>query len=418
MVLVPASQEAEPLDITVTLHPRAAHAQPHGKALTSVSLPRCYKEKKSEVSAPPVTHPPSPGGALEPPSPSSIGGNSAVASRCGRGSVGDQPGGAACAGARVDPIASSGAVESRSRGGPSGAQQQPARKGPAITAPQDVEGEEVKRRGGLKIPGAGKVRLSRSGSVTPAKPPALDARHIASWDGSQDMVPVASPGTERQSRLPGHVGGEGEAIASPTGERGREAGGIGPAPAGVDGEDGGGGGSGKFASLPRRLIGERLGGDGLSKKPPNVPAPLSARERSANDKGRNAGVVRGGLSSAPADTQASYKMFFGDTDDGGEESGSSGDDEDGLRPRKSFIRVSCTARTSYKLFSSDPQVFLRLGRVLVSEGTWSLNLVNTGKSCFGIECGTRGGTVHSASWLDTPGIGSLCVDGRMKRRNQ
>lgn len=94
----------------------------------------------------------------------------------------------------------------------------------------------------------------------------------------------------------------------------------------------------------------------------NVPAAApSAREKGAGDKGRKAGVARGaGLNSEPTEAQPSYKMFFGDTDDGGEESGSSDDDEDGLRPRRSFIRVSCTARTSYKLFSSDPQVLPRL----------------------------------------------------------
>lgn len=256
--------------------------------------------------------------------------------------------------------------------GPSQAQQQKqqlAGKALASTAPEIVEREGVKRRGAFKIPGGGKARLPRSGSVTPARTPApaaAVARHIASWDGSQVMVPAISPGPGQPSLTPGGKGGEGEgegkAIASPTGERGR----------GTNGAGEHGGSGGVFTSLRHRsgdAAAGRSGGDGLSSKSRNVPAALSAREKGAGDKERKAGVVRGGLSSAPADTQASYKMFFGDTDDGGEgeESGSSDDDEDGLRPRKSFIRVSCMARTSYKLFSSDPQVLLRGACFLLRE---------------------------------------------------
>ena len=383
VVLVPASQEAEPLDITVTLHPRAAQAQPPSKAPTPPAPtptppPPCRNEKRGEAYGSSPSHPPSssPGGPLEPPSPSSLGTNSAAASPHGggRGPEGGRSGGAACEGTGVSPIASPGAGESRGDGGSSEARQQLAGKGLASTAPLSVERDGVKRRGAFKIPGGGKTRLSRSGSVTPAKttppPAAAVTRHIASWDGSQDVLPVAlaSPGQGRPSRKPGDKrggDGDGEARASPTGNRGRGASGAGEdggGGGGGEGGGGGGGGGGIFASLSRRRSdyagGEGEGGDGLRTKPrnANVPAPLSARERDAGDKGRKAGVMRGGLSSAPPDAQASYKMFFGDTDDGGEESGSSDDDEDGLRPRKSFIRVSCTARTSYKLFSSDPQV--------------------------------------------------------------
>lgn len=377
VVLVPASQEAEPLDITVTLHPRAAQALPHSKAPIPVPLPlsrplplpRCVDEKGSEVYGSGCGSPPnqsaSPGRPLEPPSPSSLGINSAASSPSSRGQQGGRPGSAACEGTGSNAIASPGAGEGRGGNDPSDARQQVARAGFQIVEGEG-EGEVVKRRGGLKIPG-GKVRVSRGGSVTPAKTPAPApasvARHFASCDGSRDVGSAASvsprPGRPSLTITPGDKGREGEATASPTGERRGKTGVLGSTPTSRDGEDGTGGG-GIFASLSRRRSGDaaagRFGGDRLGTKPRNVPAVMSAREKGASDKGRKTRVVRGGLSSAPDDTQASYKMFFGDTDDGGEETGSSDDDEDGAPPRKSFIRVSCTARTSYKLFSSDPQV--------------------------------------------------------------
>eukprot|EP00752_Nemacystus_decipiens_P001235 g1234.t1 len=346
VVLVPASQEAEPLDITGSEAYGASPSHPASR---------------------------SPGGPLEPPSPSSLGTNSAAVSPCARGAhrgpEGGRLGSDACGAAGVDGVFGTDEGESGGDGGSSRARRQLAGKGEGkglvSTAPHSLERDGVKRRGAFKIPGGGKARLSRTGSGTAViKTPgqALVARHIASWDGSQDVPSAASPGSGPHSLTPGDKGGEGEgeASASPTEDRGRGANGA-PEDLG-----GGGGGGGIFGSLSRRRSGDasakRAGGDGVSNSSSNnnnrsrkIPAALSAREKGAVDKGRKVGVARGGLSSAPADNHASYKMFFGDTDDGGDESGSSDDDDDGLRPRRSFIRVSCTARTSYKLFSSDPQ---------------------------------------------------------------
>lgn len=191
-------------------------------------------------------------------------------------------------------------------------------------------------------------------SATPPPPPP-DMRHVASWDGAENLAvklptKLCWPGAE----------GKGDAFASPTAVK-RETGFAGTAASCGGGAEGvGGGGIFGSLSLSRRRSGDttagRSGGDRLKRKPRNVPAALSAREKDGSGTGRRAEVVRGGISSAPAAAKASYKMFFGDTDDGGEESDSSCDEDEDPLLRRSYIRVACTARTSYKLFSSDPQV--------------------------------------------------------------
>lgn len=334
VVLVPASQEAEPLDITVTLHPRAAQAQ----ARVQSPLPHCGNETGAGAYGPPANHQPSPGRPPEPPSPSSIGSRSAAASPLGRGQGNGGGGGA-----------------------PGAQHQQLAAKGLAATFPRTVGG--FKGRARLKIHGGGKARLTRTGSaaggrVAPTTPPAPDMRHVASWDGTENLATSVPTGWGKP-----WAEEKGDAVASPTAVKREKAGFVGTTATGGGGAEGVGGGGGIFASLSlsrRRSVhamAGRSGGDGLNRKPRHVPAALSARERvGGSGKGRRAGVVRGGLSSAPPVAQASYKMFFGDTDDGGEESGSSHDEDDDPLLRRSFIRVACTARTSYKLFSSDPQV--------------------------------------------------------------
>lgn len=70
-----------------------------------------------------------------------------------------------------------------------------------------------------------------------------------------------------------------------------------------------------------------------------------------------------------APTPVTSNGFFGEgaSDDGRGWSESSNDDgSDGPSSRKSYIQVGCNARTSYKLFSSDPQV----GTFRLS-GSWS-----------------------------------------------
>ncbi|CAN0210030.1 unnamed protein product, partial [Ectocarpus sp. 8 AP-2014] len=353
VVLVPASQEAEPLDITVTLHPRAAQVQTQGH---KQSPSRHYRHTiDSGTKGPQANSPPSPGELPEPPSPSSLGSGSAAASPSfGHRSNGVQ---------RSPPSARNSEGDFTSPGGggdgDTKAQHQPVGKGGGRNGVQT--GGRVKRRGRLKIPGSGRVILTRTGSaiggrVAPPTPPVPpDMRQAASWDGgTQSLAATAPAGLGRP-----WAEDEGEAVASPTGQR--KPGLVSSKTYGADGGEGSGAtGGGIFASLARRRSVDQAAGYsgsnvGLNSKR-SVPSAMSANgQGDSSGKGHKEGGVRGGLSSAPAAALASYKMFFGDTDDGGEESGSSNDEEDGPPFRTSYIQVTCTARTSYKLFSSDPQ---------------------------------------------------------------
>lgn len=362
---MPASQEAEPLDITVTLHQRAAQAKlppqaqpwsPSPLALGHSKLGACSNGSPASTFA-------SPSRLLDPPSPSSVRSASPAASPSFGARKGSRP--KTVTGARIcdQPIASVGESGvgvggwDGAGGGASEARHQLSQGRETWAALYGSRGG--KRRGRLKIRGGGKSRLRRAGSatggrVTPSTPPVPDMRQIASWDGTQDMsalVPTDLPWPEQK----------GGAVASSTAERG-----AGLVDAGTSGREGGEGGGGLFSSFARRRSGQadarghqREGGTLSSKPQGGVPPALSARESGAGVKGGKAEEMRGGLRSAPAAVAAapaSYKMFFGDTDDGGDESGSSDDEDGGGLPRKSFIRVDCAARTSYKLFSSDPQV--------------------------------------------------------------
>lgn len=307
----------------------------------------------------------SPASLLDPPSPSSIGSASPATSPTFRGQESGRPKNATGAMGSDHPIAfiTADGIEGGGGGGGRGvaseAQRQLAEDGEPAAAPLGSKGG--KRRGRLKLRGGGKARLTRAGSatgrrVTQTTPQVPDMRHVASWDGTQDLA----------STMPTELswaGNNGGAVASSTAERG--AGLESAGTSGREGGEGGEGGGGLFASFSRRRSGQtdarggQCGGSGLSNKPQGVPPALSARESDAGVKGSKTGDTRGGLRSAPAAAAAapgSYKMFFGDTDDGGDESGSSDDEDGGSLSRKSFIRVDCAARTSYKLFSSDPQV--------------------------------------------------------------
>ncbi|CAM9378501.1 unnamed protein product [Ectocarpus fasciculatus] len=352
VVLVPASQEAEPLDITVTLHPRAAQVQAQGH---KQSPSRQYRQTiDGGAKSLQAKSPPSPGELPEPPSPSSLGSGSAAASP----SFGHRGSGVQ----RSPPSACNSERDCASPGGggdgDSKAQKQLVGKGGGRNGNQTGGG--VKRRGRLKIPGSGRVTLTRAGSaiggrVAPTTLPVPpDMRQAASWDGgTQSLAATAPAGLGRP-----WAEDEGEAVASPTGQR--KPGLVSSRTYGADGGEGGGAtGGGIFASLARRRsVDQAAGYSGsnvrlTSKR--SVASAMSAMGKGDSGKVQKEGVVRGGLSSAPAPALASYKMFFGDTDDGGEESGSSNDEEDGPLFRRSYIQVTCTARTSYKLFSSDPQ---------------------------------------------------------------
>lgn len=147
-------------------------------------------------------------------------------------------------------------------------------------------------------------------------------------------------------------------------------------------------GGGIFASLTRRRSGEgqqqqpsNQSGDGAGA--PATPSPsavLSPPERSRGKGGGGGGVGAGWLRPNSAATQAASKAFFGaGEDDAGHDSWSSTDEDEGNRPggTQSYIRVTCTARTSYKLFSTNPQVRGGVRGVVpffLSSETYSLGL--------------------------------------------
>lgn len=122
---------------------------------------------------------------------------------------------------------------------------------------------------------------------------------------------------------------------------------------------GGSDGSGMFASLTRRRDGygswRQEANASTSRSMPLNPL---ARE-SPVDRGCPGGkypIREGDLARVRATSPPLFVEYT--TDEGGQESGSSSEDNfaDGRPRRKSYIRVACTARTCYKLFSSDPQV--------------------------------------------------------------
>ncbi|CAM9620392.1 unnamed protein product [Scytosiphon promiscuus] len=166
VVLVPASQEAEPLDITVTLHPRAAQANlpPQPQPWSPSPLSLGHKKARARASGSPVSTFASPARLLEPPSPSSI--------------------------TSVSP-ATSPSFGSR-KGRPKHARKLVGEGETGAAPPTSKVG---KRRGRLKIRGAGKARLTRAGSATGGRPtqamPAVPGmRQVASWDGTQDLAAI------------------------------------------------------------------------------------------------------------------------------------------------------------------------------------------------------------------------------------
>ena len=159
VVLVPASQEAEPLDIQVTLHPRAQE-QPLTSATDGTGLTSATDGTGANCS--PATHP-SPGPPA-PPSPSSIGGCSPPASPYDpRGSP---LGGGGGKGTGVVSASSGGETPLsgwRRRASPGSAKGAPETpQTPPRTATSTARGS--KRRGRLKI-SAKRPRASRPGGA-------------------------------------------------------------------------------------------------------------------------------------------------------------------------------------------------------------------------------------------------------------
>lgn len=190
-----------------------------------------------------------------------------------------------------------------------------------------------KRRGRLKL-SAKRPRASRLGSANGGRvartAPEPDPQEISSMDDSSDLTAATTP-------TPGGTVG-GRRIT----------------------------GAGIFASLTRRRSGEgqqqpsnQLGDGAGAPATPSPSAVLSPPERSRGKGGGGGGVGAGWLRPNSAVTQVASKAFFGaGEDDAGHDSWSSTDEDEGNRPggTQSYIRVTCTARTSYKLFSTNPQV--------------------------------------------------------------
>ena len=324
-VLVPASQEAEPLEIQVTLHPGAS------------------------VQAPP---PPRRGGAGDrllastgdpepttPPSASSTGARSPLAPVV----TTPEDGGGGIAVTKGRTASSFGATSVE------GDEEPPIGLGACC---EEVS-RSPKQRGRLSLPPRRPRPLHATGCRVPIAP-----------------APPASPmssSTTVYHNVPGNENNHGKAKAraasdqpvSPIVERDRFL------CATSRGAKSGGGGGGILQTLVRwRGVRAPTGGHSREiSSPPATPnmaddAPATL-EGSKRDRGCIGNAQWQGTSSAPAGV-ATSRSFFGEdtTDEGGQGSDSSSDEsvEHGRLRRRSYIRVACKARTSYKVFSSDPQV--------------------------------------------------------------
>lgn len=120
------------------------------------------------------------------------------------------------------------------------------------------------------------------------------------------------------------------------------------------GSRGSGSGGRVFSSLGRRKsIGVQGGNGSVGGLSSTTPGKIQSFQ---DQFGSGDCGVWSAINTAPP--RSTSGVFFGeDTSDGGQGSDSSNEEDgDGPPSRRSYIRVACTARTSYKLFSSDPQV--------------------------------------------------------------
>lgn len=304
VVLVPASQEAEPLEIQVTLHPRVPTPTPLPRRQESTVYRPLAVPQSPKLSTP--TSPPSITAPLlqvsEAPRPEDAAGDhyrSIVAGTEQQTSVG-----AECI------------VE--------GQQHTPELAESGTTAAR------LKRRDHLWLP----FRRSRQQSNVGGRGSSGRTR-----TAPVSNSPVSSPKAEEMA------GAMREVPAFPViGARLRRS--------------GGGGGSGMFASLTRRRGRYRSWKERSSASTwRSVPLVPVARDSSVDHGCPGKSQIRGG---ALAPVRATSPPLFVEytTDEGGQESGPSSEEDfgDGRPRRRSYIRVACTARTRYKLFSSDPQV--------------------------------------------------------------
>lgn len=316
VVLVPASKEAEPLDIQVTLHPRAEAQTPPpfrgpGGSYRSTANPRS-PETPTPASPSSIGHG-SPSG-----SPTSVRYTTSASPRDSKGKVAGKSG--------SDEAGKHGWRGRTPPAGPRDSSESQISRRAVAKSDEPV----TKRRGRLSLP-ARRPRVTRGGSAAGGRGartvPAPDPSIFSSWDESRSF-PTATTAEE---------------ATAATKDRCRRS--IST-------------GGGILASLTRRRSGDPFQGarSRVGSASPRLAGPFSARERLGGRYG--GGLGWRGPSSAPG--KATSRVFFtGDTDDG-VQSGSSNeeDDGDGSSCPGSYIRVACTARTSYKLFSCDPQVLL------------------------------------------------------------
>lgn len=346
VVLVPASQEAEPLDIQVSLHPQA-QVQTASSPLVRDSADWSGRSASTHRS---------PAGQVSPPSPSSLGVRSPPSTPFTAHKPG--PASAAVSGATGAPGPDESATSGwRLRKSPGrGAAAAPA----AVTGRSGDAATEPKKRGRLSL-SARRPKLTRAGSGIGGRgtrtAPAPDPHLVSSWDGGGEAT-GGGDARELAAQAPATNGG-----TSPT-----PPGGLTPAAdkrESLRSSSSRPAGGGIFASLARHRSGDApkaSGGRPSASATPAVVTPPSARREVSEGSGGGAGW-RGACSASAQATSTAF--FVEDTDDGGQESGSSYEEDDGDGPpsRRSYIRVACTARTSYKLFSSDPQVQVERDRV-------------------------------------------------------
>lgn len=387
MVLVPASQEAEPLEIQVTLHPRPSPHTPFPLREDPFGSGSGAARSASAVPAAAIAlTPPSPASGGEPsPLASPNSGYDSLSPSKAEGRVGGAVAGHRC---RTTPALAGGdgsggspAVLLDASGALSAEDAQvlaePQRRGVRLTLP------------GKRRPGRMERTANAPGRTQPVK--ISSHRRLLSYGGGSSKhsdyqfllsLAATAPPSAGFSRAVSDPVEDRQTLGSESRSQGVIAD-NGRTKVTVRGGGGGGGGGGSiFASLTRRRSEDitcrgssdtghanDVGGKSTLRNPLTLSmTPASARE-GFRDRGGGGGrngfgdgtAAEGGgfwrdVSSAP--TKSSSVLFFGeDTSDGGQGSDSSCEgDGDGPPSRKSYIRVACTARTSYKLFSSDPQV--------------------------------------------------------------
>lgn len=310
-MLVPASQEAEPLDIEVTLHPRG-QARSH----TSYMLSSDALASPSSVTCDELT-----------PQASSAG-------------------------------MSFGETNGRRRKAPLIAE---APGPPHRTALGEIRPSLAPRLRTRLMLSSRRTRLKQTGSANSGRSTSEGCSPKTSH-GPRGSFPSVQSGIRLENPLSAEhtsqqtIGDGTKVHADSNGHNGSSFGGL-----GGTGENA----SNVFSSNSRCRSGDEVMGarQGQSESPLLVPSFVSTSGRAKGARGQVA--RRGGDCSRrvdcarrnPRSLLTTSMAFFEGFSDDGDRSDSSEDEDDGEKPpsHESYIKVACSARTSYKLFSNDPQ---------------------------------------------------------------